>query len=352
MRKLCAFIFLFGLLQYCISCKKEYSTENRTPADSLLLVKTARIVYYDATDAFEHQQRQVFTYDKALQQTVVNITDSAAAGAGGSESWVETFSYDNKDRLTRFTSTSAQQPASAIDFTYDAQGELQLAAIQHQWLNKTVYCQLRSNTQNGQKTITMYDTTGAFLSNTDTRPQITRYRFDSNNQLMQETLYYTVFKRPENHFEDTTDVRSFYDNTGYLSKQVLNFAYRFSQVSTVTDYAKDSTLYTREGTRTEVRKSFMYIYKNLYWFSISEFASGFANALNLGAATYGGPALKTAELFHSYPPNPAVLEHVSGNFQNTFDSKGLLTRANYPKRFGNANGGRMEVWYTYTRLPG
>ncbi|HTL07021.1 MAG TPA: hypothetical protein VL307_02150 [Chitinophagaceae bacterium] len=352
MRKLCAFIFLFGLLQYCSSCKKEYSTENRTPADSLLLVKTARIVYYDASDAFDHQQRQVFTYDKTLHQTIVDITDSGAAVPGGTSSWTERFIYDSKDRLSRFTSSSLEQPASAIDFTYNAQGELELAAIQHQWLNRTVYCQLSTTVQNGQKTIVMYDTTGAFLSNTDTRPQITRYRFDGSNQLLQETLYYTVFKRRENQFEDTTDIRSYYDNAGFLSRQVLNFAYRFSQVSPVTDYARDSTIYTREGNRTEIRKTFMYIYKNLYWFSISEFASGFANALNLGSPTYGGPALKTGELFHSYPPNPAVLEHVNATFQNTFDSKGLLLSASYPKRFAIGNEGKIEVWYTYTRLPG
>jgi len=351
MRKLCVFIFLSGTLQFSISCKKEYSTENRTLADSLTLVKTARLVNYDANDVFESEERQTFTYDKSLHQTIVNITDSGVNIPGTVQQWTETFNYDAQDRLAGFISTSSAQPATQIDFNYDASGKISRATIQNQWLGKNVVCQFTTSTQGANKTIVMYDTTGNYPTNSDTRPQITTYKFDANNKLTQESVYYTVFKRPQNWFEDTTDIRSSYDVTGWLNKQVLNFAYRFSQVSPVTDYARDSTLYTREGTHVEVRNSFLYIYKNLYWFSISENSSGFANALNLGSPTYNGPALKTAEYWHTYPPSPVVLAHALGNFLNTFDAKGLLVKAVYPKGFAGSNAGKSEIFYTYTRIP-
>ncbi len=351
MRKLCAFIFLFGILQYCISCQKEYSTENRTRPDSLTLVKTIRLVHYDPADQFDWEERQTITYNLTLHQTTVDIIDSGASVTGGVQRWTEIFDYDAQDRLSAFTSTSSQHAATQIDFTYDAAGNLSLASIDNQWLGKTVECRFAHSTQNGQKKIVMYDTAGNYVTNTDTRPQITTYRFNSDGQLLQETVFYTVFKRQQNWFEDTTDTRSYFDNAGYMNKQVINFAYRFSQVSAVTDYARDSTEYTREGTHTEMSNSFKYIYKNLYWFSISESPSGFANTLNLGAPTYTGPAIKTAEYWQSYPPNPVILNHVMGNFVNTFDAKGLLTKAVYPKGFANSAGGKNEVFYTYTKLP-
>lgn len=351
MRKLCAFIFLFGILQYCISCQKEYSTENRSRPDSLTLVKTARLVNYDANDVFVSEENQIITYDLLIHQTLVDITDSGANIPGGVQKWTEIFSYDAQNRLSAFTSTSSQQPATQADFTYDASGNISHASIQNQWLGKTVECQFATSTQNGQKKIVMYDTTGAYVTNTDTRPQITTYLFNSSDLLVRETVYYTVFKRPQNWFEDTTDIRSGYDNAGFMNKQVIDFAYRFSQVSTVTDYARDSTLYTREGNHTEVKNSFLYIYKNLYWFGISENSSGFANTLNIGSPSYNGPAIKTAEYWQTYPPSPTILNHALGNFQNTFDAKGLLTKAVYPKGFANKYGGKSEIFYTYTKLP-
>lgn len=351
MRKLCAFVFLFGTLQCCISCQKEYSTENRTRPDSLTLVKTVRVVNYDANDVFDSEQKQTISYDLLVHQTSVELSDSGKNVPGGVQRWIELFSYDGKDRLSSFISTSSSQAAGQVDFTYDAAGNISLATIDNQALGRPVVCNFAVSTQNGQKKIVMYDTTGTYVTNTDTRPQITTYLFNSSDQLLHETLFYTVFKRPQNWFEDTTDIKSNYDLSGYMDKQVINYAYRFSQVSTKTDYARDSSIYTREGNHTEVKNSFLYIYKNMYWFSISENASGFAGTLNLGSPTCNGPAIKTAEYWQTYPPSPTILSHALGTFQNTFDAKGLLTKAVYPKDFANGLGGKTEIYYTYTRLP-
>ncbi|MEO5683111.1 MAG: hypothetical protein ABIQ88_10755 [Chitinophagaceae bacterium] len=350
MPKLCAYIFLFVSLQCCISCKKEYSNEQPFIDTDLTLVKTVKALHYDTSGAFYTAEIQTFSYDKSLNRCTAAITDSGKNVPGGLQQWTETFQYDDQNRLAQFISTSAYQAAAQINFMYGASGDIVKAVIRNQWLGNTVECLFNSSSINGQKLITMYDTSGNYYSNADTRPQVTKYTFDAAGRLMRETVYYTVFKRPQNWLEDTTDIKMFYDGNNYMSRQVTNYAYRFSQVSSVTDYARDSTVFTREGSNPAIQNTFEYIYKNMSWFSISENPAGFANALNLGEASYLGTPLKTAEYWKSYPPNPATLDHALGTYQNVFDAKGLLSNAVYPKRFANQYGGTTEIWYTYTNV--
>ncbi len=347
MRIFCAFVCLFLLAQCFNSCQKQLHFEDLPAEDSVWLVKSALLVNYDANDVFSTQEKQTFLFDKTLNQTVVSIADSQKNGM--TYQWNETFKYDAQNRLSQFTATGGYEAVSQIDFTYDAAGNISKAVMNNLWLGKTIACDFTTTTQNGQKLITMYDTSGLYNNNTDNRPQKTKFTFDAGNKLVRETIIYTLFKIPKNVFEDTTDIKLSYDNNNYVNKQVLDYAYRFSPVATKAEYARDSNIITREGNNIDVRNTFLKIYKNMYWFSISENSEGFANALNLGTATYTGPSIKSIENWLTYPPDPTILDHALGVFQNTFDSNGMLTKVVYPPKFSNSYYGKTEVYYTYTR---
>jgi hypothetical protein len=353
MRTFCAFICLFLSVQYFISCQKELRFDDPSipPGDSLTLVKTIRAIDYHSNDVFLYEERQVFNYDKSLNRTVVEIADSDRYNPGQLKRYTATFQYDAGDRLSQYITTGGYEPATQIDFAYNTAGDISKTTMRDQWVGKTIDCYYGTTTQNNQKTIMVYDTSGVYNANADSRPEISKYIFDASNRLVNETIYYTIHRQPQNWFVDTFETKYFYDNNNFINKVITTNAYRPNPDNPATIYWRDSAQYTSEGNTAALRNSFLYVYRNMYWLNISEYGTGFANAINKGyLLPYSGQASKTGEYWKSDPPDPAVQEHALGTYQNTFDANGLLTGAVFPKKFANKYGGKTELFYTYTKI--
>jgi hypothetical protein len=221
--------------------------------------------------------------------------------------------------------------------------------MQDRWVGKTIECFFTNTVQSGQKTITMYDSSGSSNNGSDERPEITKYTFDAGSRLINQALYSTAYVYPQNHYADTLETKLFYDNNNFIFKVTDKFVYHPNGTDPFTSL--DSALYAGEGSNMELRNSFFYIYRNMYWLDISEYSSGFANSINKGdLLPYTGSPVKTAEYWTFYPPDPAAQDHQQGLFQNTFDANGLLVKSVYPKNFGNKYGGKTEFFYTYTKI--
>jgi hypothetical protein len=353
MRTFCAFVFCLLFLQFFISCQKQLSFNGPvTPAgDSVTMVKTIAGIIYDSSDVFMSEEWQTFTYDKSLNRTTVELADSDRYSPGQVQRYTATFQYDAASRLSQYTSTGGFEPAAQIDFTYGSSGDISKISLQDNWVGQTFDCNFTTSTQNGQKLIMEYDTSGLYNGAADTRPEISKYLFDTDGRLVNETIYYTFYRLPENLFEDTLTTNFFYDNNNFIYKVTDLDSYHSSPSHPPSVVTTDSTLYTSEGSNAALRNSFFYIYKNMYWLNISEFGTGFANAINKGGLLYyGSSAIKTGESWQFSPPDPAVQDHHMGIFQNTFDASGLLVKSVYPKNFANKYGGKSEVVYTYTKI--
>lgn len=353
MRTFCAFVCGLLFLQCFISCQKQLSFNSPSiPADdSVTLVKTILGTNYDSSGVFLSQEWQTFTYDKSLNRTVVDLTDSDRYSPGQVQQYTAIFQYDAANRLSQYTSTGGVEPAARIDFTYSSTGDITTTAIQDNWIGETIECNFNTTTQNGQKIITVYDTSGTYTSASDTRPEISKYTFDASNRLVNETIYYTFYRTPQNLFEDTLTTNYFYDSNNFIFKVTDRDSYHSSPDNPPPVVITDSTLYTGEGNNTALRNSFLYVYKNMYWLNISEFSTGFANAINKsGLVHYANASIKNGESWQFSPPDPVAQDYETGIFQNTFDSNGLLVKSVYPKNFANKYGGRTEISYTYIKI--
>jgi hypothetical protein len=353
MRTFYAAVCCFLLLQFFASCQKQLSfTDTVTAAgDSLTLIKTINTINYDSNDVFDWAASETFTYDSLLNRTVVNLVDSGAYINGQVQRYTEIFQYDAQHRLSQYTSDGTVEPAVQIDFVYNTSGDLAKTVMQDRWVGGTVVCGYNTSTAGGAKTITVYDTSGIYNSLADTRPEISKYTFDAGSRLVNETIYYTYYRVPKNLYEDTLTTNFFYDNNNFIYKVTDRDSYHSSPNNPPPVVTTDSALYTAEGSAVELRNSFFYVYKNMYWLNISEYSTGFADAINKGGLLpYGGAAIKTGEYWTFEPPDVTVQDHQLGNYQNTFDAHGLLVKSVYPKNFAINDGGKAEVSYTYTKI--
>ncbi|MFT3933391.1 MAG: hypothetical protein QM726_07250 [Chitinophagaceae bacterium] len=355
MRKLCAFVFLVVTLQYCISCQKQlnYDLSGPSQGDSLVLVKTIYGEMYDSSDAFLQSERQTFTYDSILNRTVVEIADSSTYSPGVVEKYTVTFQYDAANRLSKFTTTGGYEPVAQMDFNYGSSGDLVKLTMQNNWVSKTFDIQFSTSIQNGQKTITVYDTNSIRNSYTggDTRPEISNYKFDENNRLITETIAYTYYTPRKNWYQDTFELKYNYDNNNFISGRRYKDSYYNAENNGFLVVNIDSLIYTAEGSNAALMNSFLYVYKNMFWLNISEYSTGFSNAINKGDfQDNSSAAIKTGEHWSFVPPDPVAQNHYSGFYNNSFDANGLLIKSVYPKNFGNKYGGKNVVYYTYTKI--
>jgi len=358
MKKSFAAFLLFVVLKSFTSCQKELSLEppSNRQQDSLTLVKTIESIYYDEFDVFMAKLSEQYIYDSILNQTVVNFTDSGSYVSPPQVTrYTETFQYDGNDKLVQFTSTSPYHPISKLDFVYDASGELAKTVMDNQYIARAIVTQFSTAMVNNQKVVSSYDTTGwqipAPSGRIDSRPEICRYTFNDKNQLVKRSLYSTSFKEPSSLFKDTTIDVNMYNSNGYFAGSNTSFSYFSFPAAPAPFVTYQELSYTREGNSAVLLNSLMHIYRSVYWYTIDEYYNGFADALNsFTFGTHLGPPINSGTLFFSDHTNPSSDVHEAGQYQNSFDSKGLPVRIITPKKFGNKYGGRMEASYTYTAI--
>ena len=355
MRTFCAFVVFFFCILYFSSCQKQLTDSTlfpeQKPGDSITLVKTMLEVDYDSSGAFLYKEWQSFVYDSVLNRTVVSIADSDIYSPV--RQYTATFQYDASKRLSEYTSTGGYEPAAKIDFFYNGTGDIIKSTITDNWVGKTFDCWYTTTRQAGQKTITVYDTSGAYITpfSGDTRPEISIHIFDAEDKLIKQSLLYTYYHERKNYYEDTMTDNLHYNSQDVLYMSTSRDSYHNSPDVIETDVSLDSTVFAGEGNVSAIRNSYLYVYRNMYWLTISEFGTGFANALNNNFyATATGLALKNKEFWRFYGPSATPDEHEQGSFQNVFDADGQLIKAVTPKNFGNKYGGRTEYYYTYTKL--
>jgi hypothetical protein len=111
----------------------------------------------------------------------------------------------------------------------------------------------------------------------------------------------------------------------------------------------------RQAKSAALYDSYNFIYKNLYWFSFSEFAnSSFANTMVHNSfyphyLYYFKEPVEKIEYHTSV--FPAAYHSVStGIFENVFDDDGRLIKSVYPKYFANQAWGKQEIEYEYVRV--
>lgn len=350
MRKTCAlFLALFSIL-IIYSCQKSIGP-GQLPLpnlpDSALLVKSVVSVNYDPNDVILWRTTEIYDYDTLLNRTVVTFNDSNAIGNGQLRDYKETFQYDNNNRLFQYSTTEPGAYTPRVDFIYDVTGNITKATVGDKLVGSIEYSFKTTSLGTG-KTISMYDTSGkVFDPNDGQRPSITHLTFDSDNRLTEELTYTTIHNTKERQywFDDTANTKIFYDATGNISKSTYQY--------NAPDYVyprryKDSSIYSYEGTDKTLFNSFLAVYRNLYWFVISDVNYSFARSMfHTSYLSYMGSPVKNIAYRTYYPPSTTVVDQDQGTVMNIFNSQGQLTNAVYPKNFGNKYGGKTVIAYTY-----
>ncbi len=335
------------------ACQKEISYDDLTPSpryDSITVVGSIVSWNYDNMDQFLWKSDEVYNYDITGNKTMILFRDSSSNGLN---IYTETFNYDNQKRLVHFITTNRQGYFSDINFSYASNGNLDKSVI------KMLDGQMVENhfshaTVNNNKVITMFDTSMIGGRYTYYRPQKIKYTFNSGNMIVrQEDIKTGPHKEPGNWYRDTFDYKFGYTPTGNVDKMTMEYTFVSNTINT--PHVRDSVAFIRQSKSAALFDSYQFIYKNLYWFSFSDFANNsFANTMVHNAfyphyLYYFKEPLETVEYHTSV--SPAAYHSVSrGHFQNTFDSEGRLVKSIYPKYFANQAWGKQEIWYEYVRL--
>jgi hypothetical protein len=354
MKTKCCSISLVVIL--LASCQRELSYPEFSPgpppppADSVTLVGRVITTNSDKDDNFLWQSTQHYTYDFAGRKSVISFSDSSSQSVSN---YTETFSYDTRNRVTSFETTSKNVYFKKAEFFYHANGDLQKAVfhlINGEMLENT----FKYSTTNNGKTITLFDTSKIGGRYSGYRPQVVSYTFDPSDRLVRQLEAETGPNKTAPYLlKDTFDYK--FSHNGFdVNTMTLNYSYVSNGVHT--PVVKDSITFLRDNKGSELYDSYRMIYKNLYWLSFSEyvnnsFASSMVhNAFYPNYIYYFSNALTRIEYVSSVNL-PVYTRTTTGDFTNTFDGEGRLVKAVYPKQFANAYGGKQTLEYSYIKMP-
>jgi len=344
------FPFMAVCVLFWAGCKKSSDSNPSSPVvpDSATLVKTITSVNYDDQNRFVFLGRGVYDYSNAPQKIAVAIRDSDSYEI---KDFAETYQYDNSNRLIGFTSTTKQW-ANKIDFQYNGNNELTKATTVYPNGN-IIENTFKYQTINGFKVVTMYDTANVNYGGSQ-RPRIVTYTFDDSSRIVKLLEASTYYNNDRKYwYADTGLVSVQYNSIGDATKAVNYVSWHTSGGGYQPDI--DSVIYTRESTGTEICNTGLYICRNLYWFSLSEYATGFSEG---GISTFGNleftPALYTwkhpVKQIQDWSNGSYWGPYSNGVVQNTFGATGLLMRMVYPPLFGSKYGGKSIFDYTYVKV--
>ena len=342
---ICSILFLGA-------CQKElfYDGVSQPRYDSLTLVHSVISINYDVDDQFLWKSEELYTYDEQAKKTLVLIKDSTA---NGSETYTETFSYDANKRLVSFENTRTAGYFSRLDFVYASNGDLQ-KAIYSLRDGRKLENHFQHASVNNNKVVTMFDTGMIGGRHTYYRPQLIKYTFNASNQLLGQVDMKTgPHKLQSNWYRDTFDYKFGYTPDDNLDRMTMEYTFVSNGINT--PHVRDSVAFIRQAKSSALYDSYNYIYKNLYWFSFSEYTNNsFANSMVHNSfyphyVYYFKQPLLTIE-YHS-SVYPKVYHSVAkGLFQNDYDEEGRLVKSVYPKYFANQAWGKQLIEYDYIKL--
>jgi hypothetical protein len=345
---------LFIIFTSCllfIACQKEIYYEDIKPPhyDSLTLVRSVVTRNYDKSDQLLWKSDEHYTYDESGNKTFVSFKDSSE---NGTNSYTETFNYDNNKRLSSFETTNRLGYFSQVDFLYAPNGNLDKVVF-HLLNGQILENTFLHSSVNNNHVITMFDTSKLGGRHTYYRPQIVKFTFNASNLLIRQVESETgPNKSPANWFRDTFDYKFNYTPEQDMKNMTVN--YTFVSNSMNTPYTRDSVEFYRTSSDNALFNTYQYLYKNLYWFSFSEYVNNsFANSMVHNSFYpnyvyyYKQPLEKIT--YYSAVSSPFYSTNFTGNFQNSFNNQQQLMRSVYPKQFANQQGGIQEIEYEYLR---
>jgi hypothetical protein len=333
------------------ACQKEifYTDISKETDDYIHLVSAVRSTNYDVHDKFLLSSLQQYTYDTLANKTIVYFKDSSENGVN---IYTETFSYAN-NKLATFKTSNRFGYYSGVDFVYDKNGNPEKAVI-HLHNGELMENSFHHTTVNNNKVITMFDTSMLGGRYTYYRPQVISYTFNKSNLLVSQLDIKTGPHKAEgNLLRDTFLYRYGYTPDMNMNRMTMEFTYISNGVNT--PHVRDSVAFFRDNKSSALSDTYNHIYKNLYWFSFSEFLNNsFANTMVHNSfyphyVYYRKQPLRKMEYHHSVFP-AGYRSHTEGYFENYYDEDERLIRSVYPKYFANSTWGKQEIEYEYVTM--
>ena len=339
------YLFFFSSLPFT-ACVKSV-TDPPLP-DSAYIINGLDVYVGGDSANWTKSTRNAFLFDSALNQLTQTITE-ADYGDPNFYTYHTAYQYNAANKLTGINFERDSYIYHSMHFEYSSSGDISKAFFTDRD-GAVIENAFTTTTLNGNTVITQYDTLGSnqgkgeFFSN---RPAVMQHTFNAAGKLINE--YTIASERGQPVYRDTMETRYLYNENNQLQQTIHRAVTTDNSGSSNMVTSIDTLHFTRDHPAlAPVSDLALAALGNLHWLTTCDYVNLFNG---LASIQYGNvsPAEPLTSTYDAFPDR-----NYAASYQNTFDARGLLTKASITTTEHNIYSGGASThethYYTYLKI--